>query len=85
MQNGINFLILLISSTVLISSCVKIQKCECSTNSIAYDQNGSAFNKIETNSYVVKGTKNENKAQCDVIKSNQQQGNTYTTECQLQK
>lgn len=85
MKNNIKILLFISFSSILLSSCVKTQKCECTTSSIAYDPNGSAYDKLETSSFTVKGTKSENKTQCDVIKSNQPQDNGYTTTCEVKK
>lgn len=85
MRNSIKYIVLLSSCTFIITSCVKTQKCECTTSSIAYDPNGSAYDKLEITSFSVKGTKSENKTQCDVIKSGQPQDNGYTTTCEVKK
>jgi hypothetical protein len=84
-MRAINILLLSLTITAigLLTSCTRTQKCECSTSSIAYDPNGSAYDNIEISSFTVKGSKSENKTQCDIIKSNQIQGNGYTTECEV--
>lgn len=81
----IEYVLVLVMITFSFFSCTRTQNCECKTYSIAYYPDGSAYDQIETTSFAVKGSKNENKTQCEIIQSNQLQSNGYTTECSVLK
>lgn len=85
MKNYNKFILLSLILSLTIISCKRTQNCECTTTSIAYDSNGSAYDKIEISSFSVNGSKKENKTQCEIIQTNQIQDNGYTTTCEVKK
>ena len=73
-------------STLIVSSCKKTQNCECKTTWTTYDMFGQ-HNHEETYAYTLKGTKSDNKTECDAIKTNltsENQDGYYTT-CEIKK
>lgn len=63
-------------------SCVKTRNCECKTTWIDYTQFGPV-EREEIVAYPLKGTKNDAKAECDIIKTNQNNVDGFYTACTL--
>lgn len=72
------------TSLILIfaSSCKRTQKCECKTTWETYEF-GMTQTHEDITSYPVKGTKKENKTQCDIIKSGLPQEDGFYSTCEV--
>lgn len=82
-RNSLIILTLTLATTSLFS-CKRTQSCECKTTWETYNT-GSTVTHEEIVAYPVKGTKKENKTQCDIIKTNQQNATEYAVNCSVKK
>lgn len=73
---------LFIFSVLLLISCVKRRNCECKTTWVEYTQYGPV-EREKIVGYPLKGTKNNAKTECDIIKTNQNNVDGFYTTCSL--